>query len=193
MDGETRHPAKDFHWKVLDRNVVFRSTRGMEVARETVALPDGRVIDDYYQIASCTSVIVYALTEDCRLVTLRHYMHGARRVGVGLPGGHLGEGEDPLGGAQRELLEETGYEAARWSILGRFTRNANQGDGEEIFFLARDARRVADPDPGDLEEMVVALMDQESARAALFDGSVPVAAHAALIAMGLIAVAMQAM
>ena len=168
-------------WKILRRDVLLRTAHDLEVAVETVELPDGRVIDDYYQIAAADSAIIYAETADGMIVALRHYMHGARRVGVGLPGGRIDQGEDP----RRELLEETGYAAHNWRLLGRYVRNANQGSGAEFVFRADNAQRVAQPDAGDLEELEVVLLTREQARAMLFDGSLPVLAHAAVLAMGL--------
>lgn len=172
-------------WKILRREVLLRTRRDLEIAVETVELPDGRVIDDYYQIVAADSAILFAETESGEIIALRHYMHGPRRAGIGLPGGRIDPGEEPLAAARRELLEETGYVADDWRLIGCFARNANQGCGAEYVFRVSGAKRVAEPDAGDLEEQEVVLLSHERAKAMLTDGSLPVLAHAAVLAMGL--------
>lgn len=174
-------------WKVLESRTLLSTPHALEVSVEVVELPDGRVVDDYYQIASPDSAILFAETVDGKVIALRHYMHGARRVAIGLPGGRVSPGEDPVQAACRELLEETGYEAETVALLGRFTRNANQGAGAEWVIRATGCRMVAEPDAGDLEELEIILMDRDAVREALFDGSVAIGVHAAVIALGLLA------
>lgn len=176
-------------WTILSRKSLYRGPRGIEVAVESVALPSGRVIDDYFRIEKPDSVVVAALTAEGAFVALRHYLHGPRAVGLTLPGGGIEGDEPPLEAARRELLEETGYTAARWRPLGTFTRDANQGYGGEHFFLAEDARRVAEPDSGDLEEAEVLLLTPDRIRAALARGEVPIVGHAAAIGLALLALA----
>ena len=66
-------------WQVLSRNVVFRGGPIQEIAIETVRLPDGREIDDYYAIRLPDYVLVYAEMQDGSVCLLRQYKHGLRR------------------------------------------------------------------------------------------------------------------
>ena len=79
----------------------------------------------------------------------------------------LEAGEDPLAGAQRELLEETGYEAAEWISLGSYRVDANRGAGIAYFFLALDAHRVTEANADDLEEQELLLLTRAEMEAAV--------------------------
>ncbi|MGH9588796.1 MAG: NUDIX hydrolase [Terracidiphilus sp.] len=54
------------------------------------------------------------------VVMERQYRHAAGRFLWELPAGKIEPDEDPLAGAQRELVEETGYRARKWSELVQF-------------------------------------------------------------------------
>lgn len=54
------------------------------------------------------------------VVMERQYRHAAGRFLWELPAGKIEPDEDPLAGAQRELAEETGYRARKWSELLQF-------------------------------------------------------------------------
>jgi ADP-ribose pyrophosphatase len=92
------------------------------------------------------------------------------------------EGEAPLAAAQRELLEETGYRSDDWTALGAHVVHANYGVAKQHSFLARGARKIAEPRSGDLEETEVALMPLADALAALDRGEIGVISSAAALA-----------
>lgn len=54
------------------------------------------------------------------VVMERQYRHAAGRFLWELPAGKVEPGEDLLAGAQRELVEETGYRAKKWAIMAEY-------------------------------------------------------------------------
>lgn len=172
-------------WRVLGTKDIFTARPWLKLFVETVEVPDGRIIDDYYQLEMPDFTTIFAETPDKRVLIIRQYKHGLRRTSLTLPGGQLEPHETPLEAARRELLEETGYKAAHWTPLGSFMVNGNLGCGRGHFFRATDARRYLEPDSGDLENMEILLMDSTSVAAALKNGEVVLLNHAATIAMAL--------
>ena len=70
------------------------------------------------------SVVILAIEEEGgpepRVLLERQYRHAARQMLWELPAGRIDEGENDLGAAKRELLEETGYSASRWRRILHF-------------------------------------------------------------------------
>lgn len=140
-------------WTVVGSRDLLDASPWLKVRAETVELPDGRRVENYYQVEQPDYAQMFVETEDGRVLMLRSYKHGARRVGLTFPAGGIAPGEDPLAAARRELLEETGYVSDDWTALGGFVVQANQRGNVCHMFHARNARKVAEPDSGDLEEM----------------------------------------
>ena len=71
------------------------------------------------------SVVILAVDDsqsksDPLIVMERQYRHAAKQYLWELPAGKMDAGEKSLAGAKRELIEETGYRAKRWSKLVRY-------------------------------------------------------------------------
>lgn len=71
------------------------------------------------------SVVILAVDsskskKDPLIILEQQYRHAAGQYLVELPAGKLEAGEDSLEGAKRELIEETGYRARKWSKLVRY-------------------------------------------------------------------------
>ncbi|MBP2294653.1 NUDIX hydrolase [Azospirillum rugosum] len=145
-------------WTVLDSRVLLDAGHFLRVHAQTVELPDGRRVENYYQIEQHDFVLMFAEDEQGRALMLRQYKHGPRRVSQTFPAGMISPGEEPLLAAKRELMEETGYEAADWTALGSYVVQGNQRGCTCHMFHARGARKVREPDSGDLEEMRLELL-----------------------------------
>ncbi|MEY4645271.1 MAG: hypothetical protein RLZZ596_2102 [Pseudomonadota bacterium] len=89
--------------------------------RDRVSLPDGsNAVREYVRHPGAAMVI--PLLEDAHRGTLvvleRQYRHPVAQVMIEFPAGKLDKSEDALSCAQRELREETGYQAKEWARAG---------------------------------------------------------------------------
>ena len=89
------------------------------------------------------SVVVLAVDgslnpDDPTILLERQYRHAAGQFLLELPAGRIEAGEAPLAAAKRELIEETGFRARKWSRLVQYF--ASPGFLSEYFnvFLAED-------------------------------------------------------
>lgn len=173
----------ELHWTVRARASELHRPPWLEVFRESVELPDGRVVDDFYSVQMQDYGIVAALTETGDVVVERLYRHGPQRLTWSLPAGYVHPGETPLEATRRELLEETGYEASEWIALGRFVVDGNRGCGWCHGFVARGARKVRDARSDDLAEVEVFLVSWDRLLELLAAGEVTELASAAAIGL----------
>jgi ADP-ribose pyrophosphatase len=92
------------------------------------------------------SVVILAVDDsknpaDPDVVLERQYRHAAGQFLIELPAGSRNAGETPLAAAKRELIEETGYRARRWTMLLRYFASPGfLGEWMQIY-LARDIRQ----------------------------------------------------
>ena len=176
-------------WRTVSRRVLLDRTPWFTVGDETVELPDGRIVEDFGFIDMVDFAVIVPVTAAGETILIRSYKHGIRAVSLSLPAGGLDAGEEPLACAQRELREETGFEAGRWQALGRYIVDPNRGCGAMHLFIAHGARKVQEPNSGDLEEQVPLVLPLADAIARLQAGEIAYLASAA--ALGLAAIALR--
>ena len=89
----------------------------LQAKRDVVRLPDGSHASREY-VCHPGAVVVVAELPDGRYVLERQWRYPLERAFTEFPAGKLNPGEDPLLCAQRELREETGYQARHWAYAG---------------------------------------------------------------------------
>jgi len=139
-------------WTVLGETIPFKN-RWVQVRLQQVRLPNGQqyeysIVDRHSQGAA-----VFLVDEQGRFLLEQEYRHPVKQVVWQLPGGLIDESEPALVAAQRELREETGYEADEWLSLGEFYDNPGLGNASTHLFLARSPRLVGSPSWDEAEEI----------------------------------------
>ena len=84
------------------------------------------------------SAVMMAVDDRKRILLVRQYRLPADRYLWELPAGRLDEGEKPIQAAKRELAEETGYSARKWTRLASFFVSPGYVSERMTIFLARD-------------------------------------------------------
>lgn len=105
--------------------------RVIRLFHETVRLPNGRRTD-LDMIEHPGAVLIVPFLDARRIILLRQYRATIKRYLYELPAGTLNRGEMPLACARREVVEETGFAAARFAYLGRIVPVPGYAD-EKIF------------------------------------------------------------
>jgi ADP-ribose pyrophosphatase len=136
---------------VLASKVSFQG-KVFSVTTDTVTEPGG-VTSTRDVIQHNGSVIILAVDAssnpaDPLILLERQYRHAAGQFLLELPAGRIEPGEPQLAAAKRELMEETGFRARRWSRLVRYYASPGFLAETMQVYLAEDIRPgVAQPEP----------------------------------------------
>jgi ADP-ribose pyrophosphatase len=84
------------------------------------------------------SAVMMAMDDKKRILLVRQYRLPADKYLWELPAGKVDQGEKPLEAAKRELIEETGYRARKWTKLVSFWASPGYVGEKMTIFLAQD-------------------------------------------------------
>lgn len=136
--------------RILSRREVYRGP-AFSVTTDHVLEPSGiRARRDI--VHHTGSIVVLAIDEsrkgkEPQILFERQYRHAAQRYLWELPAGRIDKGEKELAAAKRELLEETGFSAARWKRIIRFWASPGFVAEAMSIYLAQDLREgMAQPE-----------------------------------------------
>jgi ADP-ribose pyrophosphatase len=129
-------PAKVLSSKVAYDGPLFR------VLTDEIVEPTGKKVTRDV-IRHNGSAVILAVDQsksrkDPLVLIERQFRHAAQQYLYEVPAGKMETGEDHLEGAKRELLEETGYQAKKWTKLVRYFASPGfLGEWMQVF-LAED-------------------------------------------------------
>lgn len=127
-------------WKINNLSTIFKNRFIHLLEKKSVHPHLGA--HNYYCIEFPDWVNIVAITKEKDLILVKQYRHGLEETILETPGGVVDPGEDPLETAQRELLEETGYQGKIIS-LGKVAANPAIQNNYCHIFLCTDCVEVS--------------------------------------------------
>lgn len=103
-------------WKTLSSKIMYQNP-WMRVREDAVVRPDGSN-GIYGVMESKDSVVIVTLNENNDIYLIRSFNYPVSTWSWGLPGGG-GDDQKPEAASKRELIEETGITANKWTFLGK--------------------------------------------------------------------------
>jgi 8-oxo-dGTP pyrophosphatase MutT (NUDIX family) len=159
------------HWTV--RSSSYRVDEPfLRVRSDTVELPNGTVIDEYFVRESRGFAIVAALTPERRVVLVRQYKHGIAKIVLELPAGMIDPGESAEACAIRELAEETGYAGDPPQLLRSLYADPTSSNASFHVFLIANALPQFAQALDATEAIVIETTTVEDLLAAVRDGRI---------------------
>jgi ADP-ribose pyrophosphatase len=146
----------------------IHSGRIIDVSTERLRYGNGREYDlDFVRHPGAAAVVAVDATG--RVCLVRQYRHGIMDFLWEIPAGKLDAGEPPQVCAVRELAEETGVSAQRWTSLGQYLPAPGIFSEVIHLFLARDLELGA-PAPDADEELEIQWLPMADAAAMVVQG-----------------------
>jgi len=157
-------------WKTLSSRMVYENP-WIRIREDKVIRPDG---DEgiYGVMDTRVATGVVALTEDLRVWLVGQYRYPTEMYSWEIPEGGTDPGEEPLEAIQRELKEETGLTAKRWSRLGGEVHLSNCISSEYGYLFMAEDLEQGDSNPDGTEILQVKSVPFAEALAMVDDGTI---------------------
>ncbi|MBM3224591.1 MAG: NUDIX hydrolase [Candidatus Tectomicrobia bacterium] len=123
-------------WKTLSTRPIYQN-KWISLREDEVELPNGQTtIYGVVTTNACVGVLPFA--DPRTVVLIQQYRYVSRRVTWEIPCGAAHAGETMLAAAQRELAEETGYQAGRLRHICTYNSSKSILDETAHIFLGEE-------------------------------------------------------
>lgn len=190
QEDKTERAARDpLAWEEVHTEHLVQN-EWIDFRQSAWRFPDGSTFEPFYSYSRRDYVVVAAMDTEGRLICVRQFRQGIRRVTTEFPAGGIERSdgreygsdadrsaENALEAAKRELLEETGYESDRWEHLLTVPSNATIADNYAHLFMAADCRRVSGQSLDETEFLTVETHSVQEIEEMIRSGEFPQAVH----------------
>lgn len=174
---DREHPL---NWKITASSYAI-DTPYLRLRKDSIDLPNGVHVPDYYVRESRGFAVIFARTPDGRIILVRQYKHGIGRVVLELPAGALDADETPLDCAERELAEETGYVGKNARLVASFIAEPTNSTAVLHLCVVDDALPEREQSLDPTESIAVELVTPAQALALVRGGEITPIAQIACI------------
>jgi len=127
-------------FKILSKEILVDSPYCL-IEKQIVEFHDGNKGEWF--VKNCgDAVIVFPFLKSGEVLLQRSYKHGSGEIVTECCAGLIDEGETPIQSAQRELLEETGYEAEELEKIGEIFADPTSATMKYHIFIAKNCSCV---------------------------------------------------
>lgn len=165
-------------WSRLSSKPVVQD-RWLHVTADRCEIEPGKIVDPFYVVHEKEWVHIYAVNDQAEVLTVRQYRYAADAFCVELPGGVVDPGEDYESAAKRELLEETGHTAERWSYVGKLFANPARQTNSVHIYLAEKLSLASDQALDETEDISWSFISPAALEDSVSSGAFSQALHVA--------------
>lgn len=138
----------EFTEKTINSQLIFDG-RVVKLYKDKIELPTGQ--ESYREVVKHSGGVVILAKKEDKVLLVKQFRYPMKEVLYELPAGKLEIGEDPFEAAKRELEEETGYCANKWTDLGYVYTSPGYSDEKLYLYMAEDLEFThCHPDEGEI-------------------------------------------
>lgn len=124
--------------KVNSSSLVFQESL-IQIRKDQLSLPASAPYSYYTLETVPFAVVILALLKNGTFLFIEEYRHPTKKIILACPAGYMDPNESPIDAAKRELLEETGYSAESFELIGQAYPYAGISQQKNFFVLAKGA------------------------------------------------------
>lgn len=138
-------------FKIISREKVLDS-KWMPIEKQIVELPNGKQ-SEWFINTNSDAIIIIPFLKNGQILLQKNYKHGCGTIITEFCAGMIDKNETPQKAAQRELLEETGYQAKKIIKIGESFSNPTGSIMKHHFFIGMDCEKIAEQIPEETEQI----------------------------------------
>ena len=138
----------EFTERTLESQLIYDG-KVVRVLKDSVELSTGQ--KSFREVVKHSGGVVILAVKEDKILLVKQFRYPLKEVLFELPAGKLEAGEDPFEAAKRELEEETGYCASKWTELGYVYTSPGYSDEKLYLYKAEDLEFThCHPDEGEI-------------------------------------------
>ena len=157
------------NWKLISRDEVYDGSPYIKIYKDTVMLPNDKIINDYHRIEVNNAVMLLIENDKKELLVYNEYRHGIADVSYTFPAGGIESGESIDAASKREVMEELGYKFNNIKLLKKYIVSGSYMFSELNMVSIKNIKKISEPKEIDIENPEIMWLSKKSLKEALFN------------------------